>query len=262
MSTTDRIAEHHKKWDALPPFPDYPYVMTSDDVESWSDLMYMRDLADEIEGQAAKLNPASGVHQVQLARMHSATDVDVLATTPVPAALQDDWPDDVAADMLAAWRDGYDYLAPPSPSAPWVIYREPARPSWWRRTFHKRTLRRLGVALAIAVLVGTGIAAATVPAKAAPGVGCETIRWGFLGSQRRTVCDTPRRADGSWTRAREVWIPAGWVRGYCSFGYFSSCSQGYYRERGTVAYEEYPVTDATVLPDEPGWLPTGSVVIR
>lgn len=130
-----------------------------------------------------------------------------------------------------------------------------------RRTVHKRTARAIVGALSAAVLVGTGVGWAA-RADAAPGVGCETIRWGLFGSQRRTVCDTPRRADGSWTREREVWVPAGWVSGYCSGSYWVSCSQGYYRERGTVAYEAYVVTDATVLQDEPGWLPTGSVVIR
>jgi hypothetical protein len=126
------------------------------------------------------------------------------------------------------------------------------------RTVHRRTARRILTTLSVTVLVATGIGYAA-RAEAAPGVGCETVRWGFLGSQRRTVCDTPRRADGSWTRAREVWVPSGWVPGYCTR---YSCTAGYYREGGTVAYEEYPVTDGTVLPDEPGWLPTGSVVIR
>lgn len=127
------------------------------------------------------------------------------------------------------------------------------------RTVHKRTVRRFFAGMSVGVVLVTGAGYATVPAKAAPGVGCETIRWGFLGTQRRTVCDTPRRPDGSWTRAREVWVPAGWVPGYCSR---YSCTSGYYNAGGTVAYEEYPVTDDTVLPDEPGWLPTGSVVIR
>ena len=128
----------------------------------------------------------------------------------------------------------------------------------------KRAVRRFLAAMAsAAVLTGCGTLWLAGEAKAAPGVGCETIRWGFLGAQRRTVCDTPRRPDGSWTRAREIWTPAGWVRGGCSFGsYYSSCSDGYYQPRGLVAYEEYPVTDGTVLSDEPGWLPTGSVVVR
>ncbi len=127
-----------------------------------------------------------------------------------------------------------------------------------------RTARRI-VAAAASVIVfgGTAIGYASGRAAADPGIGCETIHWGFLGGQRRTVCDTPRRPDGSWTRAREVWVPAGYVPGstYCGT-YSCTSSGGYYRERGTVAYEQYPVTDATVLPDEPGWLPSGSVVIR
>ncbi|APD19274.1 hypothetical protein SEA_GODPHATHER_45 [Mycobacterium phage GodPhather] len=122
-----------------------------------------------------------------------------------------------------------------------------------------RLIRRIIAAtLAVGVLVGTGIAAAA-ESDAKPGLGCETIRWGFLGSQRRTICDTPRRPDGSWLRAREVWVPSGWVPGWCSRW---SCTSGYWREGGTVAYEEYVVFDHNVLPDEPGWLPTGSVVIR
>lgn len=161
------------------------------------------------------------------------------------------WTEPSATRVLGQLAKGTTTTPPPPrfPAAP-----APAR---WL------TSRRIvGIIATTVVLVGCGIGW-SARAGAAPGVGCETIRWGFLGAQLRTVCDTPRRPDGSWTRAREVWVPAGWVRGYCSFGtYSSSCSQGYYRERGTVAYEEYPVTDATVLPDEPGWLPTGSVVIR
>lgn len=132
-----------------------------------------------------------------------------------------------------------------------------------RATVHRRTARRIVASTAAgAALLFTGAAWAG-HAKADPGIGCETIHWGFLGGQRRTVCDTPRRADGSWTRAREVWVPAGYVprSTYCG-SYSCSSSGGYYRERGTVAYEQYPVTDDTVLPNEPGWLPTGSVVIR
>ena len=103
----------------------------------------------------------------------------------------------------------------------------------------------------------------SIPAKAAPGVGCETIRWGFLGGQRRTVCDGPKAADGSWMRAREIYVPAGYVPSFTSCGSYScSTSGGYYRERATVAFEVYPVTDGSVLPDEPGWLPAGTVVVR
>ncbi len=112
------------------------------------------------------------------------------------------------------------------------------------------------------VLGATAIGYASHAEAAAP-VGCETIHWGFLGGQRRTICDTPKRPDGSWTRAREVWVPAGYVprSSYCGT-YSCSSSGGYYRERSTVAFETYVVFDSNVLPDEPGWLPTGSVVIR
>lgn len=130
------------------------------------------------------------------------------------------------------------------------------------KTWHKRSARRFVAAAASVIAFGvTGIGYAG-HAAAAQGIGCETIHWGFFGAQRRTICDTPKRPDGSWTRAREIWVPAGYVpqSTYCYYGCTSS--GGYYRERGTVAYEEYVVFDSNVLPDEPGWLPTGSVVIR
>lgn len=105
MSSPDRIAEHNQKWDALPEFPAWPYVMTTDDVDSWSDLLYARDLADEIEGQAEKLaaDPI-GVHIVQMQRMVSQADIDVLASMPLPAAMIDPWPTDLSNGLLAAWR--------------------------------------------------------------------------------------------------------------------------------------------------------------
>lgn len=117
--------------------------------------------------------------------------------------------------------------------------------------------------LFVAFLYAVGSLAAIGNASAAPGVGCETIRWGFLGSQRRTICDSPRRPDGSWLRAREIWTPAGYVplNTYCS-SYSCSSSGGYYRQQSTQGYEEYVVFDSNVLPDEPAWMPAGHVVIR
>jgi hypothetical protein len=114
----------------------------------------------------------------------------------------------------------------------------------------------VGIGYAVAILLWILL---SPPAKASPGIGCETLHWGFLGSQFRTICDGPRQADGSWMRARRVWVDERWIPGYCGTYY---CSAGYWRSEGTVAFETYPVTDATVLPDEPGWLPTGSVVLR
>jgi hypothetical protein len=124
-----------------------------------------------------------------------------------------------------------------------------------------RAVRR-GLALIVygAILAAVGTMWAT-GAKASPGVGCETIAapglltWG----QKRTICDSPRRADGSWWRTRQYWTPAHYAPVSC---YRWSCSGGYPVGDSIARYEEYPVTDATVLADEPGWLPTGSVVIR
>ncbi|MCC9182597.1 CDGP domain-containing protein [Mycolicibacterium mageritense] len=109
--------------------------------------------------------------------------------------------------------------------------------------------RALVAAAAGAVLAGTGIVYAA-QADAEPGIGCQTVLWGFLGSQRRTICDGPIRPDGSWTRERTVWWPERWVPVQCSR---YSCWGGYWQDAGGNR-ETYPVTPATVLPDEPGHL--------
>ena len=132
-------------------------------------------------------------------------------------------------------------------------------------TVHKRAVRRvLAAAAAGAVLAGTGLGFFTVEARA-QAMGCETVAWPTLlnWAQKRTVCDTPRRADGSWTRYRELWTPAGYVpaSSYCGT-YSCSFTGGYYRQRSTAAYEEYVVFDHNIPPNEPGWLPPGTVVIR
>ncbi|AEK06503.1 hypothetical protein PBI_SEBATA_26 [Mycobacterium phage Sebata] len=116
----------------------------------------------------------------------------------------------------------------------------------------KKTFAALALAAA-AVLSSAPIATADdyVP-------GCERIRWGFLGSGYRTICDGPRQPDGSWLRWRREWTPAGYVPGWCSR---YSCSSGYYRSETTQRQETYPVTDATVLPGEPGWIPPGTIRI-
>ncbi len=119
--------------------------------------------------------------------------------------------------------------------------------------------------LIVGALAAISIALGVAPPASAYGydAGCETIRWGFLGSQWRTVCDGPRRPDGSWERERRIWTPAGYVprSTYCGT-YSCSSSGGYYREESTTGYERYVVFDVNVLPDEPGWLPEGTLVIR
>lgn len=114
----------------------------------------------------------------------------------------------------------------------------------------------------IAVLVGGSVGFAA-KANANPGIGCETVRWGFLGSQRRTICDKPRNPDGSWERLRIIWTPAGYVPRRTSCGsYTCSSTGGYHQEQTIQGRETYIVFDYNVLPDEPGWLPTGMDVIR
>ncbi|MCV7174784.1 hypothetical protein H7H98_03245 [Mycolicibacterium sphagni] len=106
--------------------------------------------------------------------------------------------------------------------------------------------------------VGVGLAQASPP-----GMGCETMRWGFLGSQDRTICDGPRYADGHWDRTRLIYVPAHYVPYSCYFGtYTSSCGGGYDVDLQIVGREKYPVNDGDVLPDEPGWLPPGTDTVR
>ena len=44
------------------------------------------------------------------------------------------------------------------------------------------------------------------PANADVQPGCQDDRWGFLGTQTRSICDGPKQPDGSWVRFRMVWI--------------------------------------------------------
>jgi hypothetical protein len=120
----------------------------------------------------------------------------------------------------------------------------------------------------IRAAIGAGfIAAASVlipsaPAHAAPdpdlGSSCDTVPWGFLGHQRRTVCDGAIRPDGSWGRKRSIWTPAHQVPTHTScYGTYSvSCDTwgGGYVEMSIDDTQIYTVTPETVLPDEPGHL--------
>lgn len=101
------------------------------------------------------------------------------------------------------------------------------------------------------LILGVALAFSTPPeAKADNDIGCQTILWGFLGSQRRTICDGPILPDGSWMRVRAIWWPERWVPVSC--GRYS-CWGGYWIEEGG-SREVYPVRPETVLPDEPGHL--------
>lgn len=113
-----------------------------------------------------------------------------------------------------------------------------------------RIRRLLAAVLSVLVLLGVGVGYASDVQAAPPGIGCQTVLWGFLGSQRRTLCDTPVVADGSWMRERTIWWPRRWIPLSCSR---YSCWGGYWQEEGGNR-ETYPVTPTTVLPDEPGHL--------
>ncbi len=122
-------------------------------------------------------------------------------------------------------------------------------------------IRRVVIAgAAVGVAIALGGVASAGDAHAAPG--CETVPWGFLGSKNRTICDGPMQADGSWVRHRAIWWKAkqvpltcnSWNAGGYSGGYGSSTCIGGYVEPAGGTRESYLVTDATVLPDEPGYL--------
>jgi hypothetical protein len=88
---------------------------------------------------------------------------------------------------------------------------------------------------------------------------CQTDPWGFLGSQRRTLCDGPISRDGSWSRERTIWVPAHNTPYTCqtygsSNSRSTSCSGGNFVDQHEVSRETYPVRPDTVLPDEPGHL--------
>ena len=89
-----------------------------------------------------------------------------------------------------------------------------------------------------------------------PTANCKTDPWGFLGSQRRTLCDGPISSDGSWTRQRTIWSPPRFTSTFCpsrGSGYSSTyCSGGYYVDQRLISSDTYPVRPDTVLPDEPG----------
>ncbi|AYB70594.1 hypothetical protein SEA_SERENDIPITOUS_53 [Mycobacterium phage Serendipitous] len=125
------------------------------------------------------------------------------------------------------------------------------------------TTPRRALAVAVAA-IGLTLAVPIAPASAQPGACVENRGiWLFKGTVR-TICDTPRRADGSWTRYREFWTPAHTVsaRSSCYGGrYSSSCTYtpSYWVPRQSNGIENYPVSDAPgavnqPLADEPGWI--------
>lgn len=88
------------------------------------------------------------------------------------------------------------------------------------------------------------------PVSAVPN-GCIQQPWLIvLRMTMRTICDGPLMGDGSWWRRRMFYAPETYVPISCSR---YSCVGGYWLDE-YVDVEEYIVTPATVLPDEPGWV--------
>jgi hypothetical protein len=118
--------------------------------------------------------------------------------------------------------------------------------------------------LAAPLMIAASLAAAPTAEADDYDSGCEYIRWGFLGSQMRTICDGPRRPDGSWQRGRLISIPSHTLpaRSTCSGTYSVTCT---YREKQEVDMKIiekvfYDLTDGTIPEGEPGWLPPGTEV--
>lgn len=124
-------------------------------------------------------------------------------------------------------------------------------------TIHRRTAVKLILAGLVAGTIGGAAIALAAPSSADPG--CQTVMWGFLGSQRRTICDGPVQPDGSWLRARVITTPAHQTSTSCySYGSGSfvnmNCTPGMFIPEQVNDKQLYPVTPDTVLPDEPGYL--------
>lgn len=113
---------------------------------------------------------------------------------------------------------------------------------------------RIKIAVVAAVTAVTTLAWMPV-ANADVRPGCQDDRWGFLGTQTRSICDGPLQADGSWVRFRMVWVPAHQVpiSTYCS-SYSCNTSGGYWQDEQVFEKVKYPVTPDTVVAGEPGWL--------
>lgn len=112
--------------------------------------------------------------------------------------------------------------------------------------------------LTVAALAGAAIFTATPAEAASSGEGCVSDFWMWKGlrSAERLICDGERQADGSWMRVRGFFDDAYTTNGYSSCSRYS-CTYSppqYVPELKVI--DQYVVTDATVLGDEPGWIPS------
>ena len=114
--------------------------------------------------------------------------------------------------------------------------------------------------LTLCVVAGALAAAGMLTAARAEAIpnGCKDDLWWTLNSTRRLICDGPMFEDGSWNRLRVFYTPAHNVplTTNCYGTYSISCTTtgGYFVPYSESSNEIYPVTPATKLPDEPGYL--------
>jgi hypothetical protein len=141
-------------------------------------------------------------------------------------------------------------------------------------TISQRTTRAVGGAVLTAAAALLAVAAPAVghaDATISTATGCETVHWGFLGGDRRQICDGPQQPDGTWQRTRTIYTPASFQPFRCTSQYLTSsygsdpgdaksvtCTGGYPVPQTARAQESYVVAPTTVLPDEPGWLAPGT----
>ncbi len=118
-------------------------------------------------------------------------------------------------------------------------------------------MRRSAATLA-AVLIAAGLNA---PIASATPENCVEQFWRYgLRSATRIICDSPVTADGSWTRGRAFTAP-----GYVADGFSVCYSEAFCtftpaREVAALDVRDYyRVTPETVLPDEPGYVGTGTL---
>ena len=117
------------------------------------------------------------------------------------------------------------------------------------------TMKRTLIGLCVGAVMAAGVQAAPLAHAYEPG--CVSQFWLYnLRGTTRTICDGPRFPDGSWKRAREFFAPERYVPVTCSWGSYGGSCYGGYTLRELNILDVYPVTDATVLPDEPGWIPS------
>ena len=120
---------------------------------------------------------------------------------------------------------------------------------------------RLLIRALVAAALTAGLVSPTAHADVPPG--CVSQFWMLgLRATTRIICDGPLNPDGGWMRARAFYAPAYVTNGYSNCygtGYFLNCS--YSPPQEVAEFDQrayYPVTPATVLPDEPGYIGTGA----